>query len=295
MTARGEWPNLFVVGAAKAGTTALHRALAGHPAVHMSPVKEPHFLADVADPPPETPRPPVRSEAEYLALFAEAGSLRWRGEASPSYLFDPRTPARIQEIAREPRIVISLRDPVERAHSHYLMDRTSGLQQRSFLDALREDERQPSRVWYAAHLYVDLGLYLEQVRRYLDAFGTERVLVLFFDELLAGGVAPCARSQTSCTLMPRRWVRTLPVSNRYREMRLPERSGLVRSGHLRKLARAALPARVRRWGDRVLFRPAAKPPVPEHARAYLAERYRPQIPELEELLGRELPWRRAWD
>ena len=84
------WPNLFVVGAAKAGTTSLWRYLDQHPAIYMSPVKEPHYFSSF------TPGlfPAVKDEGEYLELFRDAGDAPLRGEASASYLWDVEDPRR---------------------------------------------------------------------------------------------------------------------------------------------------------------------------------------------------------
>ena len=105
------WPNLFVVGAAKAGTTSLWRYLDQHPAIYMSPVKEPHYFSSF------TPGlfPAVKDEGEYLRLFRDAGDAPLRGEASASYLWDAETPRRHPSRSPDAKIVISLRDPVERA------------------------------------------------------------------------------------------------------------------------------------------------------------------------------------
>ncbi len=83
------WPNLFVVGAAKAGTTSLYRELARHPAIYMSPMKEPHFFSQIQPAPArEDFFPHLSDEDEYLALFKGATTEELLGEASTSYLWD---------------------------------------------------------------------------------------------------------------------------------------------------------------------------------------------------------------
>src|ERR671937_272269 len=81
------WPNLFIVGAAKAGTTSLSRYLNEHPDVYMSAMKEPHFFSHI-EPDPRLAAffPHVEDATAYLALFSNAGRARVRGEASTSYL-----------------------------------------------------------------------------------------------------------------------------------------------------------------------------------------------------------------
>jgi hypothetical protein len=114
-------PNFIVIGAAKAGTTALYWYLAEHPAVFMSPVKETNYFAYGLDDEgrllwgdPEVHRFPVKSLSEYQELFAEAGDALAVGEASTMYLECPQSAARIRELLPATRIICGHRDPVER-------------------------------------------------------------------------------------------------------------------------------------------------------------------------------------
>src|SRR5206468_5150499 len=121
-------PNFIVIGAAKAGTTALYWYLAEHPAVFMSRVKETNYFAFGLDGEgrllygdPEVHRFPVRSLSEYEHLFANAADAAAVGEASPIYLECPQAAARIRTLLPGARIICSLRHPVDRAYSNYLM------------------------------------------------------------------------------------------------------------------------------------------------------------------------------
>jgi Sulfotransferase domain len=165
---------LFIVGAAKAGTTSLHAYLNAHAAVHMSDPKEPHFFARAINPSIRT-----KSWDTYAEAFRGASENAILGDASPSYLWDPASAGLIHEALPDSRIVVLLRDPVARAISHYAMAVGTGLQRRSFDNALRADAAIQERIWgLRSHLYIDLGMYAAQVRRYLDTFGRDRVLIL---------------------------------------------------------------------------------------------------------------------
>jgi Sulfotransferase family len=165
---------LFIVGAAKAGTTSLHAYLDAHAGVHMSDPKEPHFFARAINPSIRT-----KSWDTYAEAFRGATENAILGDASPSYLWDPASAGLIHEALPDSRIVVLLRDPVARAISHYAMDVGNGRQRRSFDDALRADAAIRERIWgVKSHLYIDLGMYAAQVRRYLDTFGRDRVLIL---------------------------------------------------------------------------------------------------------------------
>jgi len=165
----GAAPNLFVVGAMKAGTTALHGYLDQHPDIFMSDPKEPGFFAD--------PEPDAAARAAYLALFARGAGQRWRGEASTRYTKaqDAASVAgRIAEVAPEARILYMVRDPVARTLSQYLFNRRIHAERRALCQAVREDPR-----------YRRVGDYTGRITPYLDRFGADRVRILSAEDLEA--------------------------------------------------------------------------------------------------------------
>src|SRR5438477_9887892 len=97
-------PNFFIVGAAKAGTTALHRYLGAHPDIYMSPVKEPSYFARELG----ASTAYTHNLNAYLALFRAGQGSPVRGESSPAYLIDPGAAVRIREFCDEARILIVL-------------------------------------------------------------------------------------------------------------------------------------------------------------------------------------------
>ena len=179
-------PNFVIIGAAKAGTTALYWYLAEHPAVFMSPVKETNYFAYGLDGAgrllygnPEVHRFPVKSLAEYEALFAGADRATAIGEASPLYLECPQAAGRIRELIPGARIICSLRHPVDRAYSDYQMFlRRRGLR----LDPARD--LTPTSAWARPDSHwMQIGRYHEQLARYFDAFPRAQIHVSLFDDL----------------------------------------------------------------------------------------------------------------
>ena len=148
----------------------------------MCPVKEPHFFSPDAVQKPGTHQR-VGDWDGYLRLFAGATGEIAIGEASPSYLWDRQSPRLIREKIPDAKIIIVLRDPVDRAYSHYLADVRLGWQGMPFLEALQADADQLQKGWGISHLYLELGEYSEQVARYLETFGQDAVTVLLFDDL----------------------------------------------------------------------------------------------------------------
>ena len=133
------WPNFFIAGASKCGTSSLHAYLQTIPGIYMSRIKEPNYFSRIAIADDNPMVKPVRDEKQYLRLFEEAGDAKVIGEASPSYLEDPEAPFLIERAAPGAKVLVSLRDPVERLYSHYLMM----LNSRPGMGSFREDRARP--------------------------------------------------------------------------------------------------------------------------------------------------------
>lgn len=179
-------PNFLVIGAAKAGTTALYWYLAEHPAVFMSRVKETNYFAYGVDGQgklvygdPDVHQFPVKTIADYEALFADAGDARAVGEASPIYLECPQAPGRIRATLPDVRLVCCLRHPVERAYADYLM--YLWRRGRRFEPAR---DLTPAAVWARPDSrWMDVSRYHAQLARYYETFSRDRIHVFLFDDL----------------------------------------------------------------------------------------------------------------
>ena len=111
------WPNFIIVGAPKAGTTALYHYLNQHPKVYLSKIKEPGYFRSFI---PENIIPlPITSKEKYLELFSDVKKEVAVGEASTVYLNDPGTVKIIHDAIPDCKIIIMLRDPIERTYSSY--------------------------------------------------------------------------------------------------------------------------------------------------------------------------------
>jgi len=134
----GRLPQFVIAGAPKAGTTALHAALATHPGLYLSPVKEPkYYLTDGRPPPRSRQRGPgdahsagewVWRREQYLGLFAAAPEDAVRGESTPFYLYDRAAHARLAADVPDVKVVVVVRDPVDRAWSNWVHLRADGLE-----------------------------------------------------------------------------------------------------------------------------------------------------------------------
>ena len=186
-------PDFLIIGAPKAGTTALHAALAQHPALYMSPVKEPKFFLTDGPPPARgggpgdirTWREHIWRRADYEALFAPATAGLLRGESTPFYLYDRGAQRRIRELIPDTRLIAMLRDPVERAHSNWTHLWSAGLEPiGDVVTACADEDRRVAAGWADFWHYTRLGRYGEQLEHLYRLFPREQVLVLRYRELV---------------------------------------------------------------------------------------------------------------
>lgn len=188
-------PDFFLLGAPKAGTTALHAALAQHPQLYLSPVKEPKFyLCDGRRPPRSSQRGPgdahsaqewIWRRSQYEALFDAAGPGTLRGESTPFYLYDRTAHARIQADVPGARLLVVIRDPVDRAYSNWMHLRSDGLEPiGDFAQAWAAEDERVAAGWAPFWHYRRLGLYGEQLRDLIERFGSEQVQVLRYRDLV---------------------------------------------------------------------------------------------------------------
>lgn len=190
--------NTFIVGAAKAGTTSLCSYLSKHPNVYFSPVKEPNFFAkdiapnafssnyksrNIIDPANyfahDFPKPLhlcfIQNPSDYERLFTLHTGQKILSEGSTSYLYSELAASEIQRYNPDAKIIIMLRNPVDRAYSHYLMALRFGYTSLPFKKALEADTQNPNKGWGKSELYLELGDYAPQIKRYLKLFDRKKI------------------------------------------------------------------------------------------------------------------------
>ncbi|HTA05931.1 MAG TPA: sulfotransferase [Solirubrobacteraceae bacterium] len=193
--AQGRIPDFFIVGHPKSGTTALYEMLRVHPQIFMPELKEPWFLATDMRPRFQPARSGAVPETlrDYMALFEPAAAEQHAGEASSSYLRSERAAGGIAELRADAKIVAILREPasfLRSLHHQMLRDHIETEQALRTAIALEPDRRAGQKIPSRSHLpqmllYSNHVRYVEQLRRYHEAFGSEQVLVLIYDDFRA--------------------------------------------------------------------------------------------------------------
>jgi len=185
-------PNFFIIGAAKSGTSAIWHHLQEHPDVYMSPRKHTRFFAfGVEDPgfrgpAPKNPHSPyaITDLQIYHAMFEGVTNETAVGEASWTYLYRSEAPRRIREYAPDARLIAILRNPADRAYSHYRQNVQAGREPLAdFTQALKQEEVRIRHNWWPEFHYVHMGLYFAQLKHYFDAFDRDQIKVYLYEDL----------------------------------------------------------------------------------------------------------------
>jgi hypothetical protein len=197
-------PSFLVVGAPRAATTSLHYYLAQHPDIAMSTTKEPnYFLFDhsTGRPTPYVANDPrivaksVTDRAAYERLF-RVTTQSAVGEVSPLYLYTEQSPREAVALLPDAKVVAIVRDPVERAYSHfgYVNDDLGDRAGDAFAAAVEAELPLPDEPYRPGSHWLRLGRYHRQLQRWLDVVGPDRLLVLAYDEVVGSTDAALART-----------------------------------------------------------------------------------------------------
>jgi hypothetical protein len=290
-------PNFIVIGAAKSGTTALHRYLKQHPQIFMSTPKELRFFP-FEDLSPEFCGPGDKADMEtavktiedYRAHFAAGAYYPARGESSPLYLYYPRSAERIRHHVPDAKLIAILRQPADRAYSQFLMKRRDGLESLKFRDALAAEEQRIADGYSHHWHYRRRGFYAAQLKPYFVSFKREQLRIYLYEDYDAdpvGFMQDIFRFlNVDDTFVP-------DMSVRHNESKIPRSRALqvflTEPRSVKKLVKTFVPSRwSRHIGDSLRRQNLTKPPLDPSLRQQLTEDYREDIKELQEMMGRDL-------
>ncbi len=305
-------PSFIVLGAVKAGTTSLYNYLGQHPEIEMSDWNWPRYF-HIADGPPDFESLAARygedhladSEGRYSMMIPERipremqqyeslwkDNAKIRGEVSPTYIHDASVCASIASRAPDTKLLIVLRAPVERAYSHFVMDRRRGWESiEDFGEALDSEPDDADDFWWGRRHYIRHGLYAESVKQYLQTFPRDQVRIMFYDDLVSNSALYLKRIFEFLEVDPSFVVDTSKRHNK----------GLVRNNTmLTRLLYANFPGRewlkkrisdqARTVVSKTLTKTthSAASPLTADLRARLVSRFRDDVRELESLVDRDL-------
>ena len=281
-----KWPNFFIVGAPRSGTTFLYHCLKQVSGVYMSPVKEPSYFATSINPDRKLTKP-IRDKKKYLKLFEGVKNEIAIGEASPSYLWDPKAAQLIHESVPHAKIIMILRDPVERAFSHYLLGLGIGYETLPFKEAMKKALNGPNDY---TNRIAACSFYSEEVNRYLKTFKKEKIKIFIFEEFMKDErksleeVLDFLGVHTEIPESLNIVSNTVDVSiGRFSQY-------LIRNRVLRSIVRDLLPEEGGVILRKIFSKETKKPTLSIEDRKFVEGIYQEDVIKLQKILERKLPW-----
>jgi len=275
-TPTGTLPSFLIIGAMRSGTSSLAYYLRDHPQVFMARNKELHYFTDRFD----------RGIDWYRHQFAGGAGYATVGEATPTYMYDPIAVERMAAVLPDAKLVAVLRNPVDRAYSHYWHQVEKGRETVSFAEAVAaEADRIAGRSGWdrRAWAYVDKGRYREQLKCVCALYPRDALHVILFEDLRDH---PDAAFASVCEFLGVDADHAPPTLGRVVNPHIR-----VRSEWVRRTTRT-LPKRLRDLVGRVNAPPTEYPPMDPETRAMLTRRFKPENDALAAWLERDLS---VWD
>lgn len=293
-TSKKNWPNFFIVGAAKSGTTALYEYLNKIEDIYMSPIKEPNhfspnhqiFRRDKL----------VTNEyfdiKKYLKLFSDVKNEKRIGEASPSYLSDPESPRLIKKKCPNAKIIIILRDPVERCFSHYLDRTKTGNNSLSISDLVAKKlEDMSGRERNNKHRIIERSYYYEPIKRYQKYFSENNIKIIGFEEFILNPLKKLNELLEFLELKQK----TKFKFNTYNEFKSPKgiiSKKIIDSNVIRDIGSRIFPDRVNNYiMFNILNSKGRKPKLREEDSELLKRIYEDDVKKLQILLKHDFNWK----
>jgi hypothetical protein len=176
-------PDFIIIGAARCATTSIYHYLNQHPQIQMSKSLEPNFFVERACLGLQSANPlsSVSDLRSYELEWDNAKQSSHLGEKSPAYLYCESSPRLIRERIPGVGLIAILRNPVERAYSHYLFHRRTGAEELDFWDAVDCARSRHSNGFHWAYDYIGAGMYHSQLSRYFASFPKEQIRILNYD------------------------------------------------------------------------------------------------------------------
>ncbi|GDX51731.1 hypothetical protein LBMAG27_07780 [Bacteroidota bacterium] len=301
-------PNFFIVGAAKAGTTSLYNYLRQHPDIFLPSIKEVnYFCTDIK---PENFRPDyarsvyfnfdeyikkgMKDEVfhgyiqlwnQYVKIFEPAKNKKAIGELSNTYLFSKVAAENIFKKFPAAKIIMVLRNPVDRAYSHYLMDNRMGLEKKGFTEAMENDIAKSEKGWGISNLYYELGLYFEQVKRFFSCFSEKQILVIKYDDFIRN---PLNELKNICAFLTVDENFSFNTNLKYNQATVP-RNRLVawirKQKRIAAFVKSKMPESLKSKSKNILFTQKNTSKMSQVERDYLNKLYHEDVLRLAELVN----------
>ena len=284
-------PNFFIVGGSKCGTTNISYYLNLHPKIFFSELNEPYYFCKWDVPEEYNRNSMITNMKKYLDLFKNVKNEIIVGEASSPYLSCPHAALEIKKAFPNSKILISIRNPIERSHSAYFSYQFMKPNEQNFMEMIKTHEKLISEKIFYIDSILESGFYTKNIKRYQEIFGKENVKVIIFEDYIKNTNQHIASIFNFLGINDK-----IDLNEQSKgSYRVPKNffaKSLLNNKNFRKVSTILIPTIMRqKLGDKYFLKQVKKPEMLENERNYLRELYNDEVNELEKFLGKKLPWK----
>lgn len=283
-------PNFFIAGAPKCATTNISYYLSLHPDIFISELNEPYYFCKFDVPDDFERASMIRDFDKYLNLFKKARNYKVVGEATSTYLMCPSAPSEIKKAFPDSKIIISIRNPIERAHSSYFSNLFRLNQKINFSKMIHMHNSEVRSKKFSVYNIILAGLYTEQVKNFQKYFDSNKIKIIIFEEYVKN-IEGTIRSILNFLDIDEKIELSEQPKGAYRVPKGTLPRVLMNSKLFRTTATKLVPTITRqKFGDRFMFKQTTKPQMSVEDRMSLKNIYEQEVKNLERLLDKKLPW-----
>jgi len=283
-------PNFFIAGAPKCATTNISYYLSLHPDIFISELNEPYYFCKFDVPDDFERASMIRDFDKYLNLFKKARNYKVVGEATSTYLMCPSASSEIKKAFPDSKIIISIRNPIERAHSSYFSNLFRSNQKISFSKMIHMHNSEVRSKKFNVYNIILAGLYTEQVKNFQKYFDSNKIKIIIFEEYIKN-IEGTIRSILNFLDIDEKIELSEQPKGAYRVPKGTLPRVLMNSKLFRTTATKLVPTITRqKFGDRFMFKQTTKPQMSVEDRMSLKNIYEQEVKNLEQLLDKKLPW-----
>lgn len=271
-------PNLIIAGAQKCGTTTLHRHLEQHPEVFFPKVPQELHYFDIE-------KNFKKGLSWYENHFIGHGKEKIIAQTSPLYIYEPQVPRRIHQTLADVSLIFILRNPIDRAYSHYWHAVKHGYETLSFEKALTQEKSRLSKGFKSRRnfSYIDRGVYSAQLERFFEFFPEDKLLVLLFDDLINAPKKLLKQTVDFLDIDPA-YISSIDINRKYNPSRIPKSLFIQRMGYYASHITPKFQSLINRFN--LIER--KYPEMNEKSNSYLKKIFYEEIKKSETLLNRNL-------
>jgi hypothetical protein len=284
-------PNFFIVGGAKCATTNISYYLNDHPDIFIPELNEPYYYCKFDVSKNFKRASMITDKKKYLNLFKKATYQKAIGEATPVYLQCPNAAKEIKKDFPDSKIIISIRNPIDKAHSSYFSYKFMNLDKRSFSEKIDVYEKKLLDNEFDLFNFIEDGFFSKHIKRFQKVFPPENIKIIFFEDYVKD-ISIHINSILNFLEIEKPITLTTKPKNSFRVPKNKLAKFLLNSSKFRKISTKLIPTIQRdKIGERFFVTQSKKPSMLSEDRKRLKNIFSTEYEDLKNLLNLSLPWK----